>query len=452
MCDPQELSNVNNLVALNLDGTLKPGGVSSVTFGTKPAGLAFDPSSGRLYMADDDLLKIQWVDPANPTKELGEFSAKALGSTDTEDVAVNPNNGHVFICNGGDFGAPKIIETDATGSQIFSVIDLTAAVQGQPSGSPEAIAYDPSHDVFFVAGNNYDIKVVNRSGTVLDDITVLSGYRNPSGNIGVDIQGLTLAPSSDPNDDPATMSLYVADAGLLHGSDGRLFEISNPFFWNQTAPVIATNNLTAVRNSDGSMTLSGMQVTDPDALALSETFSLTATTGSTGSSATPSASSGSLASINSLLATGVTYHPGSTPPSTDSMTLTVKDNFGAIDTENFVFAQAGAGPNVTLQGTSGKDVILATNSQDTLTGAAAQDQFVFAPTTSGPSVQHTITDFQVGLDKIDVRQFGNISASALPTETQQGSDTLITLDGHDTLLLKNIAAVNLHGSDFIVHA
>jgi hypothetical protein len=226
MADPQGLSDVNNLFALNLDGSLKPSGVSSLGFGLKPAGVAFDPSSGRLYIADDDLLKIQWVDPANPTKELGEFSAKALGSTDTEDVAVNPNNGHVFIVNGGDFGAPKIIETDATGSQIFSVVDLTAAVQGQPIGSPEGVAYDAAHDVFFVAGNNFDIKVVNRSGTVLDDITLLSNYRNPTGNIGVEIQGLTLAPSSDPNDDPAKLNLYVADAGLLNGNnDGRLIEI-----------------------------------------------------------------------------------------------------------------------------------------------------------------------------------------------------------------------------------
>jgi uncharacterized lipoprotein NlpE involved in copper resistance len=77
---------------------------------------------------------------------------------------------------------------------------------------------------------------------------------------------------------------------------------------------------------------------------------------------------------------------------------------------------------------------------------------VFAPTSSGPSVQHTITDFLAGTDKVDVRQFSNISASALPTETQQGSDTLITLDSHDTLLLKNVAAVNLHAGDFIVHA
>jgi hemolysin type calcium-binding protein/Calx-beta domain-containing protein len=235
MADPDQLSHVNNLFALNLDGTVKPNGVFSLglglqpaylSFGYKPAGLAFDPSSGRLYIADDDLLKMQWVDPANPTKELGEFSLTALGCDDTEDVTVNPNNGHVFVVNGGDFGHPKIVETDGTGSQIFSVIDLTAAVQGQPIGSPEGAVYDAAHDVFFVAGNNYDIKVVNRSGTVLDDITLLSNYRNPVGNIGTEIQGLTLAPSSDPNDDPGKLNLYVADAGLLNGhNDGRLFEI-----------------------------------------------------------------------------------------------------------------------------------------------------------------------------------------------------------------------------------
>jgi hemolysin type calcium-binding protein/Calx-beta domain-containing protein len=235
MADPQGLSHVNNLFALNLDGTLKPDGVYSLgvglqpaylSFGYKPAGLAFNPSNGLMYISDDDLLEIQWVDPANPTKELGHFSAAALGSDDTEDVAVNPNNGHIYIANGGDFGHPEIIETDATGSQIISVIDLKAAVQGQPIGSPEAIAYDAAHDVFFVAGNNYDIKVVNHAGAVLDDITILSNYRNPAGNIGTEIQGLTLAPSSDPNDDPGKLNLYVLDAGLLNNTtDGRLIEI-----------------------------------------------------------------------------------------------------------------------------------------------------------------------------------------------------------------------------------
>ena len=34
-----------------------------------------------------------------------------------------------------------------------------------------------------------------------------------------------LAPSSDPNDDPAHLSLYVADYGADQVNDGRLFEI-----------------------------------------------------------------------------------------------------------------------------------------------------------------------------------------------------------------------------------
>ena len=37
---------------------------------------------------------------------------------------------------------------------------------------------------------------------------------------------LELAPSSDPNDDPGKLSLYVADYGVDQVSDGRLFEIN----------------------------------------------------------------------------------------------------------------------------------------------------------------------------------------------------------------------------------
>ena len=112
--------------------------------------------------------------------------------------------------------------------------------------------------------------------------------------------------------------------------------------------------------------------------------------------------------------------------------------------------QAGEGP-ATLTGTAGKDVIFGSGNGDTLTGNGGQDQFVFSPALSG-AAQHTITDFDVNLDKIDVRQFHAITASALPTETQQGNDTLITLDTNDTILLKNVVAANLHASDFILHS
>jgi hypothetical protein len=68
-----------------------------------------------------------------------------------------------------------------------------------------------------------------------------------------------------------------------------------------------------------------------------------------------------------------------------------------------------------------------------------------------PGVQHTINDFIAGLDKIDLRQFSAITAANLPAETQQGADTLVTLDSNDTLL-KNVTPSHVHASDFILHA
>jgi Ca2+-binding RTX toxin-like protein len=130
------------------------------------------------------------------------------------------------------------------------------------------------------------------------------------------------------------------------------------------------------------------------------------------------------------------------------VTLTVTDGFGATDTVNFVFNQAGTGPGITLQGTSGKDVIFATQSTDVLTGGAGPDQFLFKPNAS-VNVQHTITDFEAGIDTLDVRQFSNITGASIPSAVQQGSDTLITLDLHDTLLLKNVIASSVHASDFL---
>jgi len=299
------------------------------------------------------------------------------------------------------------------------------------------------------------------SGTlVLDDASHFTGTVTGFGfGDTIHLSGIAPANVSVTNSGSLHVSYGTDSFNLVGNYDPAGFSIASDggtgtnITWNHQAPVIVTNNLTTVQNGDGSTTVLGVQVTDSDGSASTETFNLTATTGAaaSGTSITPSSDSGLLTHINGTFTSGVTYHPGGTPPANDKVTLTVTDSFGASDTVNFVFNQAGSGPNIALQGTSGKDVVFATSSQDVLTGGAGQDQFLFAPTSSGPTVQHTITDFEAGIDKLDVRLFSGITGASIPMAVEQGSDTLITLDGHDTLLLKNVVATSLHASDFIIH-
>ena len=217
-------------------------------------------------------------------------------------------------------------------------------------------------------------------------------------------------------------------------------------------PVINTSQFVLSQNGNDT-TISGLSVSHASA-PFGETFEISAVTAGAGvgTSVTPSSGTGDLSQINSSFAAGIVYHAGTTPPSNDNVALTVADSLGATDTVHFIFNEAGTGPNITLQGAAGRDVIFATGNQDTLIGGGGHDQFVFMPTSSPTPVQHTINDFVTGQDTLDVRQFYNISAATLPVETQQGDDTLVTLDAHNTLLLKGVSVANLHASDFLFHA
>jgi DNA-binding beta-propeller fold protein YncE len=207
------------LLKLQPDGTLVQSS-SLLNFTDEPTGLAFDSGTNRLYISDDDNFKIFWVDPANPTVKLGEFDVSHLGCNDPEDVAVNANNGHLFIVNGS-AGGRSIVEIDNTGTQVFSIIHLPAEIQ-----DPEALAYDAAHDIFYAGGGfSSNIWVVDHSGTILQVIDTLGGYRNEINNAAAAVKDLELAPSSDPNDDPDMLNLYVADYGASHVSDGRMIEI-----------------------------------------------------------------------------------------------------------------------------------------------------------------------------------------------------------------------------------
>jgi Ca2+-binding RTX toxin-like protein len=101
----------------------------------------------------------------------------------------------------------------------------------------------------------------------------------------------------------------------------------------------------------------------------------------------------------------------------------------------------------TLNGGGGDDTLDGKGGADTLTGGAGNDTFRFA---TGYGADN-ITDMNgSGDDTINLAGSGLANYSALQSVmTQSGSDVLITLNGSDTLLIKNTTLAALGSSDFL---
>ncbi|MCX7317958.1 MAG: FecR domain-containing protein [Hyphomicrobiales bacterium] len=221
--------------------------------------------------------------------------------------------------------------------------------------------------------------------------------------------------------------------------------------WLDQAPQIETDQIQIHQTSNATSvttTISGLSMFDTDA-GRRETFSFKVNA----DGQTIDSGSGRLSTVDGELGHGFTYtqnHPTAT--SVGKVAVTVTDSYGASDTVNVIFSTSNAATSapVTLTGTAGKDVILASSHNDTLSGGAAADQFVFKT----PSGQDVITDFTPGQDKIEL-DFAPPGNNAFQNwlachATQQGADTLITFGTNDSLLLKHVALSDLHTSDFIV--
>src|SRR5207237_10089625 len=201
--------------------------------------------------------------------------------------------------------------------------------------------------------------------------------------------------------------------------------------WTHQAPIISTSGLSVIQNSNRTTTVSGLQISDSDAAAPTETFAITATTedASSGTSVSPSSGSGLLSAINTELAAGITYNPGATPPATDMLTLSVVDGFGATHALPFVFASASNSSQLTLAGTAGNDVIFATGHDDTLQGGGGVVPFAFNKTTGA----HNITDFSTIDDHIDLTALSSVVPAAPLNSGFASNVTASTTNPADTL-------------------
>jgi Ca2+-binding RTX toxin-like protein len=392
----------NNLFYYSLSGTFDHS-LSLESFTFEPTGLAYDPLNGHLFVSDDNADRIYEVDAGSPGVMLASFSVRPF-ATDAEDVAFDPVTNHVLVIEGDTAHVnPRTIFEMTTDGATVQTISLTTQV---PSDL-EAIAYDPVNQVFYVTGgSSLDIYVVSRDGkTLLDTITVLESLSNTLTGTSVHPKGLLLAPSSDPNDDPGVMALYVADYGNDQVMDGRIYELQlngpapAPSFFTTGDDIVDFNQVVA----GGPLT-----PYQYDAMAGNDTVILP---------------------TDAATAAAIGYNPVLT-------TFRGGDGNDTITGGSLNDTVNGDGGNDVLNGGAGNDRLLGGASADTLSGGLGDDHL------DGGS-NNDIADYSAAAGPVAIDL-------ALGTATGEGNDTLVNIEnatgsGFDDSITGNTLANVLNG-------
>jgi VCBS repeat-containing protein len=423
---------------------------------TTVSSVSEDASTGiipSLYFAINDKIIDPDGDPL--TYSFSNPSVADVFSTGQDSVTVTPGAAFQYLNTGETaLASIDVTATDTHGVQTTRTISWTvtgvndAPVITSGNGATASVSIvENGTAVTTVTATDIDSAILTYS--IVDDYATSPDANNFTIDSNTGALSFVTAPDYETPGSAAGSNDYTVKVQVSDGAGGVDIQTLTVTVSDSGGPEIDTEHFTTDSDGDNApTTVTGLSVSNANA---AEALTLTMTTAQSGQGSTiaPPSGSGNLAAINDAIES-VVYNPGSTPPLNDKVMFTVAGASGT-DTVNFIFIQADTGSNLTLQGTSGKDVIFGTESSDTLTGGAGADQFVFGPTSSG-TVQHTITDFETPLDKIDLREFSAIDGLEDITVVQQGNDTVITLDSvNHTIRLQNVIADNMH-SNFIFHA
>jgi hypothetical protein len=215
-------------------GGLGVGTGTTLDFSREPSGVGYDPATQTLFVSDDDRDRIYVDRPGpdgvhgTPDDSVTSFSTSAFGSTDPEGVEYDLQTGHVFVADG--IGT-EVYDIDPVNG-VFGDGDDTAAhfdVAQYGSRDAEGLGYDPQRNVLLVIDpSTKSIYELTRRGAlvrIVDCRAILASNRLYA--------GVTMAPSSDPSDDPARLNYWIVDRQVDNGADplendGKLHEVAAP--------------------------------------------------------------------------------------------------------------------------------------------------------------------------------------------------------------------------------
>jgi DNA-binding beta-propeller fold protein YncE len=184
------------------------------------AGITYDEFDQFFYVVNDDENTITRYD-SNLDNALAVVvtTDDVLTAKDPEGITSDPATGLLYVANGKDQdGSSQVLVYDS--NLVFQNSFFVVETQ-----NPEGIALSPDNNhLFIVDGTVNKIFEYTVDGLSLNEYD-LSGF-SPTPTAA---QGLTFGPTSDQNDDPNNLALYVAD-GLLDNDrypserDGRIYE------------------------------------------------------------------------------------------------------------------------------------------------------------------------------------------------------------------------------------
>ena len=105
----------------------------------------------------------------------------------------------------------------------------------------------------------------------------------------------------------------------------------------------------------------------------------------------------------------------------------------------------GGRGNDTLSGGAGGDYLFGGLGDNNLTGGADADVFIIE---KKPGATDTITDFQIGVDRIILSGFGTATYSSLAL-TQEGANVRVTMAGGQSILVQNVTVAQMDASQFL---
>ena len=221
-----------NLYLIKRTGHLVGTG-TTVGFSREPTGVSFGAKEEVLYVSDDDKDRVYIISPGLDDRPgtsddaVTSISTIPYGSYDPEDVVLEPGSGHLFVCDGS---GKEVYDIDPVNGVFGDGNDAVAHFDVGRYGirNCEGIGSDPQRRTILVI-DDYERKIFElaQSGQLLRAITI------PLSDPDLWLAGVTVAPTSNPNDGPNAMSYWIVDRHVDNNAnpkenDGRIYEVLRP--------------------------------------------------------------------------------------------------------------------------------------------------------------------------------------------------------------------------------